>query len=347
MQISCKYEVPARAFARAGYNPGASGTRHDRHRTFRTRRSEEHPDLSCPLFGSHGLADGAARLSRLRIIRYRRKVLEGFQRGDLRQRICWLHGVDRPRHRNRRLHGRRRRHHRRRVSRHREPARLDHQRQYQVCHAARRHPGPYRLLPGLLADPRSDVRLPHRGAQEKEKSRLHHRPFARRRARAHGYGRTRQSRRRRDPRQHRRLLHLRLPARRRQLVRSLCEGAALPHHQRRRPRARGSSGVSGYRHVGDTRYFGKPGIAPSRRGPNIFQKAWRTLWALLRTPEDVQAAQFRGPRYGGLSGEIDRPGRTRTSRKPASGARKRPIRKSLRRNRRRAGRTKRLPSARR
>jgi pimeloyl-ACP methyl ester carboxylesterase len=36
----------------------------------------------------------------------------------------------------------------------------------------------------------------------------------------------------------------------------------------------------GYRHVGDTRYFGKPGIAPSRRSPNILQKAWRTLWGL-------------------------------------------------------------------
>jgi triacylglycerol lipase len=37
----------------------------------------------------------------------------------------------------------------------------------------------------------------------------------------------------------------------------------------------------GYRHVGDTRYFGKPGIAPSRRSPNIFQKTWRTLWGLM------------------------------------------------------------------
>ncbi len=39
--------------------------------------------------------------------------------------------------------------------------------------------------------------------------------------------------------------------------------------------------ILGYRHVGDTRYFGKPGIAPSRRSPNIFQKAWRTLWGLM------------------------------------------------------------------
>jgi triacylglycerol lipase len=42
----------------------------------------------------------------------------------------------------------------------------------------------------------------------------------------------------------------------------------------------------GYRHVGDTRYFGKRGAAPSRRSPNWFQKLWRTfrgLLAILRT----------------------------------------------------------------
>ncbi len=39
--------------------------------------------------------------------------------------------------------------------------------------------------------------------------------------------------------------------------------------------------ILGYRHVGDTRYFGKRGTAPSRRSPNIFQKAWRTLWGLV------------------------------------------------------------------
>ncbi len=39
--------------------------------------------------------------------------------------------------------------------------------------------------------------------------------------------------------------------------------------------------ILGYRHVGDTRYFGKPGVAPSRRGPGILQKIWRTLWGLL------------------------------------------------------------------
>ena len=44
--------------------------------------------------------------------------------------------------------------------------------------------------------------------------------------------------------------------------------------------------VLGYRHVGDTRYFGTPGSAPSRRSPNLFQKTWRTflgLAALLKT----------------------------------------------------------------
>jgi pimeloyl-ACP methyl ester carboxylesterase len=44
--------------------------------------------------------------------------------------------------------------------------------------------------------------------------------------------------------------------------------------------------ILGYRHVGDTRYFGARGAAPSRRSPNIFQKTWRTLWglaALVRT----------------------------------------------------------------
>jgi predicted lipase len=44
--------------------------------------------------------------------------------------------------------------------------------------------------------------------------------------------------------------------------------------------------ILGYRHVGDTRYFGKPGIAPVRRSPNPLQKAWRTIWglaALLKT----------------------------------------------------------------
>ncbi len=37
----------------------------------------------------------------------------------------------------------------------------------------------------------------------------------------------------------------------------------------------------GYRHVGDTRYFGKPGVSPVRRSPNIFQKTWRTLGGLV------------------------------------------------------------------
>jgi hypothetical protein len=44
--------------------------------------------------------------------------------------------------------------------------------------------------------------------------------------------------------------------------------------------------ILGYRHVGDTRYFGDFGVAPSRRSPNLFQKTWRTilgLAAILRT----------------------------------------------------------------
>ncbi len=44
--------------------------------------------------------------------------------------------------------------------------------------------------------------------------------------------------------------------------------------------------ILGYRHVGDTRYFGKKGMAPSRRSPNVLQKTWRTIWglaALLKT----------------------------------------------------------------
>jgi hypothetical protein len=39
--------------------------------------------------------------------------------------------------------------------------------------------------------------------------------------------------------------------------------------------------ILGFRHVGDTRYFGKSGAGPSRRSPNIFQKAWRTLLGLI------------------------------------------------------------------
>jgi hypothetical protein len=42
----------------------------------------------------------------------------------------------------------------------------------------------------------------------------------------------------------------------------------------------------GYRHVGDTRYFGKLSTAPSRRSPNILRKIGRTalgLIALIRT----------------------------------------------------------------
>lgn len=38
--------------------------------------------------------------------------------------------------------------------------------------------------------------------------------------------------------------------------------------------------ILGYRHVGDTRYFGNPGTAPSRHSPNLFQKFWRTIQGL-------------------------------------------------------------------
>jgi predicted lipase len=39
--------------------------------------------------------------------------------------------------------------------------------------------------------------------------------------------------------------------------------------------------ILGYRHVGDTRYFGKVGVAPLRQSPNPFQKVWRTIWGLV------------------------------------------------------------------
>ena len=50
---------------------------------------------------------------------------------------------------------------------------------------------------------------------------------------------------------------------------------------------------TGYKHVGDTRYFGKMGIPPLRRAPNIFQKLWRTAWGLrqfLRTRKILNIA---------------------------------------------------------
>lgn len=40
--------------------------------------------------------------------------------------------------------------------------------------------------------------------------------------------------------------------------------------------------ILGYRHVGDTRYFGQLGAAPFRRSPNIFQKLWRTSFGLVQ-----------------------------------------------------------------
>jgi triacylglycerol lipase len=39
--------------------------------------------------------------------------------------------------------------------------------------------------------------------------------------------------------------------------------------------------ILGYRHVGDTRYFGKAGSAPSRRSPSALAKFWRTLGGVI------------------------------------------------------------------
>jgi hypothetical protein len=38
--------------------------------------------------------------------------------------------------------------------------------------------------------------------------------------------------------------------------------------------------ILGYRHVGDTRYFGTAGVSPFRRPPNLLQKIWRTIRGL-------------------------------------------------------------------
>jgi triacylglycerol lipase len=48
--------------------------------------------------------------------------------------------------------------------------------------------------------------------------------------------------------------------------------------------------ILGYRHVGDTRYFGKSGVAPVRRSPNWLQKIWRTIWGLVAL---VRTGKFR------------------------------------------------------
>jgi hypothetical protein len=49
--------------------------------------------------------------------------------------------------------------------------------------------------------------------------------------------------------------------------------------------------ILGYRHVGDDRYFGKAGQAPSRLSPNIFQMIFRTILSLLIL---VRSFKFRG-----------------------------------------------------
>ncbi len=48
--------------------------------------------------------------------------------------------------------------------------------------------------------------------------------------------------------------------------------------------------ILGYRHVGDTRYFGRMGISPTRQSPNIVLKTWRTIRAL---PEILRSFRLR------------------------------------------------------
>ncbi len=48
---------------------------------------------------------------------------------------------------------------------------------------------------------------------------------------------------------------------------------------------------SGYKHVGDTRYFGKLGISPARRPPNVLQKIWGTARGLLQV---IRTGQIGG-----------------------------------------------------
>jgi len=38
----------------------------------------------------------------------------------------------------------------------------------------------------------------------------------------------------------------------------------------------------GYAHVGDTRYFGRRGMSPLRRAPNVLLKLWRAAWGVLQ-----------------------------------------------------------------
>jgi hypothetical protein len=60
--------------------------------------------------------------------------------------------------------------------------------------------------------------------------------------------------------------------------------------------------ILGYRHVGDDRYFGRAGQAPSRLSPNIFQKVWRSFWGLLaflRSGKILNIADHAMPAYVG------------------------------------------------
>jgi pimeloyl-ACP methyl ester carboxylesterase len=60
--------------------------------------------------------------------------------------------------------------------------------------------------------------------------------------------------------------------------------------------------ILGYRHVGDSRYFGRRGQPPSRLSPNVLQKLWRTFWGLLtfvRTFKFQNIADHAMPVYVG------------------------------------------------
>jgi pimeloyl-ACP methyl ester carboxylesterase len=98
--------------------------------------------------------------------------------------------------------------------------------------------------------------------------------------------------------------HLWMPARRRQLVRSLCEGAALPHHPRRRSRARGSSGAS---RIPACRRHALFRQARNRAVATLAQYLSKSLAHAVGpdvAPENLPAPEYRGPRHGGLSRQI-------------------------------------------
>lgn len=58
--------------------------------------------------------------------------------------------------------------------------------------------------------------------------------------------------------------------------------------------------LTGYKHVGDTRYFGSVGSAPLRRAPNVVRKVWFTSLGLLqlwRTRQILNIADHAMTRY--------------------------------------------------